>query len=396
MTDISNLHDQEKRVEISEKDRCFYERDKKEKFDDLLIKEIDRSKHYGIIMSLLAIEVITEKPDELQHTLLQKVIKDKISIVDFFFRKSDKEYILVLVHTDIFAAVKFARMVNNVFVGEAGGTARVCYGITELKKTDDGPIMIDRAEHLKEKVKIHEDAFINTDHAVDYDAKAEALHDRKSILSSLGWVKSNNRQFKSMSIYRGLQVTNQAFALDVDARAGSVTISANKHQLATLQEKDTMLLISENFSYPVRGVVSRILLDEKVVTLSKLTFVKDKSIADRKNIRVEVDEAIPVAVRFNHNEVPGQIVDMSIKAVGIEVALLKELRLGQKVELECNLGVNSNSEPVRLNGEVYKISQLRKKYHIVIIYLLDQQLEALVHKFISKYQLKIVQEMNSR
>ena len=395
MTDISNLHDQEKRIEISEKDRCFYPREKKELFDTALIKEIDRSKHYGISMSLVAIEIMTEKPDEVQHTLMQKVIKEKISIVDFFARKSDKEYLLALVHTDIFAAVKFARRINNVFIGEAGGTARVCYGITELKKTDDEKIMIERAEHLKEKIKIHEEAFINTDHAVDYDVKAEALHDRKTILSSLGWIKSNNRQFKSMSIYRGLQVTNQAFVLDVE-KNGSIIISANKHQLATLQEKDRMLLVSENFSYPVQGEVSRILLDEKVVTLSKLLYVKDKSIADRKNIRVEVDEAIPVTVHFGHNDLPGQIVDMSIKAVGIEVALLKELRLGQKVELECNLGVNNHKESVRLSGEVYKIAQVRKKYHVVIIYLLDQQLEALVHKFISKYQLKIVQEMNSR
>lgn len=395
MTDISNLHDQEKRIEISEKDRCFYAREKGEEFDDALIKEIDRSKHYGITMSLMAIEVMGEVIDETQHRILQKVIKEKISIVDFFNRKSEREYMLVLVHTDIFAAVKFARMVNNVFLGEAGGTARICFGITELSKTDDSKIMSERAEHLKDKVKTHEEVFIQTDHAVDYDAKAEAAHDRRSIYSSLGWVKSHNRQFKSMSIYRGLQVTNQAYVLHVE-KDGSVTVSANKHQLATLQEKDRMLLASENFAYPIQGEVTRILLDEKVVTLSKLSYVKDKSIADRKNIRIEVDETIPAQVHFARSEIPGRIVDMSIKAAGVEVALLKGLRLGQKIDLECKLGDDGSGGPVRLSGEVYKITQVRKKYHLVIIYMLDQQLEALVHKFISKYQLKIVQEMNSR
>ncbi len=395
MTDISNLHDQEKRVEISEKDRCFYDRDRRDAFENLLLKEIDRSKHYGISLSLMVIEVTGEVTDENQHRILQRVIKDKISIVDFFNRMTSREYILVLVHTDIFAAVKFARMLNNVFLGEAGGSARVCYGITELKKTDDERIMIERAEHLKEKIKTHEEAFINTDHAVDYDAKAEAAHDRRSIINSMGWLKSNNRQFKSLCIYRGLQVTNQTYALEVE-KDGSVTVSANKHQLAVLQEKDTMMLVSENLSYPVKGRVTRILLDEKAVTLAALTYVKDKSIADRKNIRVDVDEVIPVQLRFGHNDIPGRIVDMSIKAVGIELPLLKELRLGQKVELDCSLKVNSHDEAVRLSGEVYKINQVGRKFHVVIIYMLDQQLEAVVHKFISKYQLKIVQEMNSR
>lgn len=395
MTDITNLHEQERDVEISEKDRCFYEGERAGLFPEVLGREIDRSKRYGITMSLMAIEVVAEHPDETQHRILQKVIKEKISIVDFFTRTGKNEYLLVLVHTDIFSAVKFARMLNNTYLGKAGGTARVAYGITELKKTDDATILTKRAEHLKEKIKTHEEAFINTDHAVDYDARAEAANDRRSILNSLGWIKSNKRQFKSMCIYRGLQVTNQAFVIDVEKK-GSVTISANSHQLATLQRGDKMLLISDNLSYPVQGVASRILREEAVVTLTKLEYIKDKSIADRKNIRVEVDETIPAVIHFGHDEIPGNIVDMSIKAVGIEVPLLKEVHLGQKVEVECDLGFADGEGPVRLNGEVYKISQKNRRYNMVIIYILDQQLEATVHKFISKYQLKIVQEMNSR
>jgi len=395
MTDISNIHDQEKSVEMSEKDRCFFDLDRVDDFYPALIKEIDRSKHHSIALSLLVIEITGEEVFKNHQRLLEKSIKDKIAIVDFFARTVGNTYVLVLVHTDIFNAVKFAKMVNNVFLGESDGTVHLNFGITEMKKIDDEKILIERAEHLKEKIKTHEETFINTDHAVDFDAKAEEQHDWKTMFHSLGWVKSNNQQIKSFTIYRGLQVTNQAYIIDV-SKGGSVMVSTNAHQLATLNEGDTMFLTSENFHYPIKGAVRRILSDEKAVTLVNLAYIKDKSIADRKNIRVEIDEVIPAAIRYNNEVLQGRIVDMSIRAVGVEVPLIKELGLGKKVDLLCSLTIDNRMEEVRLGGEVYKIMQVGKKYHIVIIYHLSQKLEAVIHKFISKYQLKIVQEMNKK
>lgn len=119
------------------------------KFDEMLIKELARSKRYNIPLSLVMFDIdhFKEVNDTFGHHMGDTVLKELTAHIyinirkhDYFARWGGEEFMILLTHTTLEPAVQFAEncRVQTEEMNIGGLEGLTCsFGVTQLKAEDD-------------------------------------------------------------------------------------------------------------------------------------------------------------------------------------------------------------------------------------------------------------------
>ena len=130
----------------------------RQKIEDILKIEIDRSRRYGIEMSVLMLDIDDFKKinDTYGHpsgdTVLREIsrlIKKSIRKTDYTGRWGGEEFIVIAPHTDLKGATMFAESIREGVEGtDFAGVGRVTcsIGVTYFQKTDNENTIVKRAD----------------------------------------------------------------------------------------------------------------------------------------------------------------------------------------------------------------------------------------------------------
>ena len=173
------------------------------------------------------------------------------------------------------------------------------------------------------------------------------LNDLKAIL------QEGHREFSLLNMYKGVPLVCQARLDQVDESSAIFTVQPPES--ATLQQEEKTLVLSNGLLEILEAKVECLELVSGKFKLSDFSYAGSKY-ANRRELRVEPAESIPIQIASNGRMLSGEIADLSVRGVGLRLPageLTSTFTLGKIIAITLHLPENK----VRLEGKIRSITR---------------------------------------
>lgn len=212
--------------------------------------------------------------------------------------------------------------------------------------------------------------------------------DEKEILSCLAEIRSGRlaNDLKLVNYYREIPVSYSADVLTVEEN--SVEFLVHQIQAVAISLEKVTVLKSDHFKRPVIATVNYVNVEKSRIVLSGFSYAAVR--ADRRmSVRVALTELIRVTFRTEETSASGNLLDISLTGVSIQVDQDPGIELSEKGELTVGLPSGSIAFP----GSLLKVVPMASGTRLVFEVELDRASEVSISQFIFKRQVEIIKEL---
>jgi hypothetical protein len=197
------------------------------------------------------------------------------------------------------------------------------------------------------------------------------MESNKYILTDIQAVlQENHREFSLLNIYKGVPLLCRARLDRVADEAAYFTVQPPES--ATLKLESTTLLLSDGLLEPLEAQVQCIDLASGEFRLSGFSYAGSK-FANRRELRVEPKEKLPVEIAADSHTLHGEVADISVRGLGLRLPLAELTVLfvpGKTVAITLHLRDKEDGEEkqvvVRLEGKIRSVIRTKTYLRLAI------------------------------
>ncbi len=243
-----------------------------------------------------------------------------------------------------------------------------------------------RAYNLVETAMSAEDDSVQTD--FEYIKVFVNISDQEQFTSKLKEINIINTSL----YYKELPVSVSNKVLSVNRE--SVILNLSNKQLLIASDNDAIYL-----EFPLLGFVKASIkhVDLINMNMSVHKFSLDKySPKQRKKFRIGVEKNTLISISYSGLVVEGMVIDVNEDSIALTLKSKKNLYEGSLVFAKMMLNIENNIELFHTSATVQKIEKMKDTYKVVLFCHLNSESETLLHRYIAKRQIEIINEMRNK
>lgn len=225
----------------------------------------------------------------------------------------------------------------------------------------------------------------------------QILQEQAAVVKLMKVIKDNSAEVKLHNFYRGLTIVNSAILIKIENN--ELTLKTTHSQLKAIKVANNIIATSELFPYNVQcKAIKTIDFDEQTVVFSDVKFIAE-SATKREFIRLEPErKRHSVTLFYRDLKFPGSshIVDISIRSVKIEIDALPAGLCVDEM-LKISIVIDTETQPLNflITGNVYRITNLNKCYHIVLLFELSAINRTKMENYLVNRQMELIREFKA-
>ncbi|MFA6191219.1 MAG: GGDEF domain-containing protein [Sulfurimonas sp.] len=187
-----------------------------------------------------------------------------------------------------------------------------------------------------------------------------------------------------------ISVSNKILSVNKE----SITLNLLNKQLLIASDNDAIYL-----EFPLLGFVKAHIkhVDNINMTMLVHKFSLDNyTPKQRKKFRVAVEKDTLISISYSGQVVNGLVIDVNEDFIALTLKNKKILYEGSLVFAKIMLNLENNIELFHTSATVQKIKTIEDNYKVVLLCHLSSESRALLHRYIAKRQIEIINEMRNK
>ena len=198
-----------------------------------------------------------------------------------------------------------------------------------------------------------------------------------------------HREFSLLNMYKGVPLVCQAHMDQIEGSSAIFTVQPPES--ATLQTEETTLVLSNGLLEVLEARVECLDLVSGKFGLSNFSYAGSKY-ANRRELRVEPAESIPVQIASDGRMLSGNIADLSVRGMGLRLPadeLTSTFTLGKTIAITLHLPENK----VRLEGKIRSIMRTKQYLRLAMEFTGSVPEKASIIHYVMQRRSEIVAEI---
>ena len=228
------------------------------------------------------------------------------------------------------------------------------------------------------------------------DIVVEKERDKKeAIIKGFELIEKEKKEVKLVNFHKGILVRYDASISRIDK--DMVTFNLHKYQTVAMELEKQTFVKSEIFPKMIAASVVKVDPKELKATLTDFVYV-DSSPEKRIYMRIQPKAPIEVVIQDKNYKTRGQLDDISITAIAVNVAKIRKFKLNADVSIYMKLPKISQNTFMEVNVQgriiiVYRETDFNK---LIIEITPDPYAEPLISQYISQRQAELVRTIKIR
>ncbi len=222
---------------------------------------------------------------------------------------------------------------------------------------------------------------------IDEAKNRQKREELKTILVLLRNIKKHKQKIEILSYYKEISIICKGYIKDVSIH--TITLDISKCIKKVFQKGKDIYLKIGHPSKVLKGKVREVNPFDGVLILDEFELVKLPQ-EDRRYIRVRLNKKPKTILKLGNTFLEGIIDDLSIGGVGVYIEDLKNVKVGDILEIKIPLPAYN----LILRGEVIHITPKGPLYKVGLQFLdISQKDESILGEFITDKQFEILKEI---
>jgi hypothetical protein len=209
------------------------------------------------------------------------------------------------------------------------------------------------------------------------------------ILSDFRLMRENHCPVELMNLYRGVPFVCKGRILEIEEDRVRVHVET-AHIILLLNQRTTKVLGNDYFE-PITAQIEDIDLPGGTVTLHHFSYTGVR-LGDRMMVRVAPAAPIPALIETEDRPVLGEMVDISMNGMGVQVAAehyLPILKPGANVYLSTTL---PNGE-INVHGTIISVTKHGDDYRLAVRFAADHDYKVIIYHYLVDRRAEIEAEV---
>ena len=230
--------------------------------------------------------------------------------------------------------------------------------------------------------------------SIRYSSHTENVINEKSLLDD---AYEEDEEIRLLNIYKGLVINTPSKIVKITRE--NIYISFEQIQGVMLNMDKETVLQADSFSQDIYAKVKQINLKSRMAILEKFKFLKTNATA-RQYARVTTARVIPITISMKGSSLNGNILDISIKSIAIQVKATQRARAERLMDVNLIFNVpdakaDFGYTQVNLEAKVIAITHKDEDGNYKVICDLDEETADLpiLSKYVYERQKELIVEL---
>jgi len=198
------------------------------------------------------------------------------------------------------------------------------------------------------------------------------------------------------ALYRGVPISVTAVFLQADPAEGQVLVHLDEERGEAFEVGEEVMVAAPFLRKALQAKVFGLREEDRDLLLHELRVI-EHSVHDRGAIRVQPPEPIAAVLKARQDQLPAQLLDLSVRGASLALTDLGSLEKGEWIQLEFELPAFQRHMPkaaqLGVRGEVRSISQRRDSLRVGLALAPTQAQESLISEYVTHRQSEVIRQV---